>query len=162
MEGKTSCIIPVVCKFSACSYQSEQLFDLLGSFLRVSCQHWLSYCAFLFQVFPRWMCRLFLALFQPFSYLLMHVCCFVLSACSALTFLSPLYFVSTVLIYIRCILWNWNFSDTFLLFFFFSFGHDLIGKSGSIWNVTDCSIGTVLVDGKCSLHLLGIGYQDCA
>lgn len=54
VEGKALCIIPgVVFKFSACRYQSEQFFDLLGSSLRVSCQHWLSCCAFLFsKCFP--------------------------------------------------------------------------------------------------------------
>lgn len=115
------------------------------------------------------MCRLYLAVFQPFRYLLLHVCCFVLTASLTLTALSSLSHylsVSTVLLYIRYTLWNW--SEAVLSFYFplhlphVLFGYDLIGKSDSIWHATDCSMGTVLVDGEYNLNLLGICCQDCA
>lgn len=168
VEGKTSSIIPgVVSKFSACSYQSEQFFDLRGSSLRVSCQHWLSCCAFLFsKCFPDG-CADFIWLSSNPSLTCwcMYVALFCLLA-RHWHFWALFTFVSTVLIYIRCILWNWDLSETFLLFSFFFlnlflFGHDLIGKSDSIWHATGGSMGTVLMDGKYSLNLLGSGCEDC-
>lgn len=121
VEGKTSSIIPgVVCKFFACSYQSEQFFYLHGSSLRVSCQHWLSCCAFLFsKCFPDG-CADFIWLSSNPS--LTCWCTYVALFCLLAWrwhFWALFTSVSTVLIYIRCILWNWDLSETFLLFFLF-------------------------------------------